>query len=150
MSKKIVCVGVALFMCLGLFSACGKKDSKINFTLALSKMDYGVNVSIEKQVNLLSEWTALGDITNLPELENKYDEQFFGKNALIVFAFKTPTMGGRIDEIKMSKMDNELLMEISGMLGVSDAISRGVVVAEVKKADISGVKSLKIVTDFLN
>jgi len=126
---------------------------EVNFTLALGRVDYGLDPgenNLDVLVDSYAKWLALDAVRALPELAEKYSEQFFMDYALAIFAFRTPTSGGQIEEIKLRKegYGNELLMDVSVELGLMDAESFGIVVVEIKKADILGVTNLRTITNF--
>jgi hypothetical protein len=61
-------------------------------------MDYGVDSQIKELIVSYEKWMVFESIKTLPELDEKYNQQFFIDKVLIVYAFKTPTMGGRIEQ----------------------------------------------------
>lgn len=139
MAKKILILGVALMMCLGLFAGCGE-DKNVEFTVGTA---WGNNVaqSIKMIVRTLDEWND-SDVANKITIDEKYDNTFFVDNALIIVAFATTFGGGEVQEIKVIKRGNRLAIDIKGIAGVQTIMSQIVVALEVKKNDIIEVNNI--------
>ena len=141
--KVIICLGLLLVIGVSVFG-CGSKaidiDSEFNFGAIIE----GLKVHTFKViVNSFEEWMEIFD-ANFTWTAEDYNEQFFDNNSLVVYA-PVYSNGGSVNEIKVSKNQVELLVEINGdspflfdLGGVT-----GIIIT-VKKTDISGVTSLSI------
>lgn len=140
MFKKILLIGVALIMCLGLFTGCGTGED-VEFVVG-----EGWTTSTEKPIAKII--TSLSDIAddNIG-IEEKYDSSFFEKYSLVIVSFRTRSSGATIEEIKATKNGNRLTVAINGTNGVMEMIGQTTVILEVKKADISGVKNVSFTTN---
>lgn len=122
----------------------------IDFDLILGRMDYGVNTNnIETIIRSIAEWSELGEVTDLPELNDEFDEQFFENKALIVFALGRGTTGAQFEKVEVFGQDDELLVKVfDNDSGFMDAESNWIVVIEVQQNLISGVTNLRLETNF--
>lgn len=141
MVKKIICMGVALIMCMSLFCACGKEE-EIDFSVGSA---WGEGQT-EMIVRSLDEWNNFDDSKTIT-IDEKYDNEFFADNALVIVAFRTTSGGCGVEEIKVLKRGNRLTVDINGMDGVMTVIGGIIVVLEVKKDDVVGVKTVRFTTN---
>ena len=91
---------------------------------------------------------SLNDITdgNI-KLDKKYDEVFFEEQSLFFVAFKTRSGGGGIERIEVNRRGNSVMIDIKGNEGMQAAITDHVVVLEVQKNLIVGVKKIYFTTN---
>ena len=91
---------------------------------------------------------SLNDITdgNI-KLDKKYDEVFFEEQSLFFVTFKTRSGGGNIEKIEVNRRGNSVMIDIKGNEGMQAAITDHVVVLEVQKNLIVGVKKIYFTTN---
>ena len=128
------------------------KVENIEFTLVLGRMDYGWATYIETIVGSLSEWLALNTIADLPELQGKFDEQFFENSALIVFALGRMHKGAQFEKAEVFGQNKELLVKVYDDRCASPAeqFSTWIVVIEVQKNLIKDFTELRLETNFVS
>ena len=131
-------------MGLGLFSGCGQ-GTEVNFEIG-SASGHASEQPIKIIVRSLEEWNN-SDAAKTITIDEKYDVAFFTNNALVVVAFRTTSGEGEIQEIKVSKSGNRLIIDIDGTDGLQTMIGVMVVAIEVKKDDIQGINNIKFTTN---
>lgn len=140
MLKKILVIGVALIMCLGLFAGCGTGED-VEFVVG-----EGWATSAEKPIAKII--TSLSDIADENiGIDEKYDNSFFEENSIVFVSFRTRSTGANIEKIKVIKRGKEMVISINGTDGIFEAIGGVTIVLEVKKVDISGVKNVSFTTN---
>lgn len=161
MIKKIICIGVVLVLCLGFFSGC---NSRIRYKVAYDKKNnFGFNEDLElvlREPALIKSLDELKDLcdeynnsaydessehysSELNEIIRGYDEKFFEKRGLIVYAL----WGNDSVKINSVNVDDTQLTVILGTkmrLRTTLPIITWLLIIEVKKADIEGVTTVKI------
>ena len=143
MSKKIVCIGVALLMCLGLFSACGKNDDEIDFAIGYQGVGFGQDR--KSVIKTFEEWDVLRpDHAMITELD-KYNEAFFANKALILYTFGAS--GDYAPEFSVKK-----LVLTNGTLTINltqDEMTSGLayfsitILIEISQKDVSNVANIE-------
>jgi len=91
-------------------------------------------------------WTGTGgpyNVDYLAEITEKYDEDFFIENALVLYLFVAGNSGGKIDITRMQRQDNELTIITDFHMGALTAISYWTVVIEVAQTDVYGITVLE-------
>ena len=91
-------------------------------------------------------WTGTGELNNvyyLAEITEKYDDDFFAENALVLYLFGAVNSGGTIDIIRIQRHGNELTIITDFHMGMLTAISYWTVVIEVAQADVYGITALE-------
>lgn len=165
MSKKILILGVAIIMCLGLFAGC---SSGIKFSVTYDKVggfgskkvDGGMTMSVLEIVNSLQELKDLCDEWENPafqesneyynnELSQKirsYNEAYFSEKILIVYSFdRGHSKETRIDSITVDGLQlvvNTRLVTKKGTF--SDEAFNWLILIEVNKAEITGVATIQV------
>ena len=121
--------------------------NEVDFVIGYENMNtsFSKNSFLEQIVNSLEEWILIYNQNCPNELIEKYNEHFFADNSLIVYAFMKGTSGNQIEITKISKNGNELSVEADVRLGIMDAVSQGIIIIEVAKADIAGVNTVHII-----
>ncbi|MDR0455173.1 MAG: hypothetical protein LBH20_00630 [Treponema sp.] len=91
-------------------------------------------------------WTDMGGPYNvyyLMENTEKYDEDFFAENALVLYLFESSYSGGRIDITQLQRQDDGLTIITDFHGGSLPAVSYWTVVIEAAQTDVYGITSLK-------
>ena len=92
-------------------------------------------------------WTNDGGPYNvyyLKDLTEKYNEDFFNKNALILYLFGDGNTGGKFDITKIERNENILTIFSDFHSGDMTAISYWTVVIKVSKTDVNEITTLEI------
>ena len=152
MNKKNIGTIKGLFLCiiLAFFSVgtlMGCRGSRVDFTIALQDWgDGGIGGRRNLIVTCSNDWKELNFTSpnisqslaeKLEELNQRYNEQFFNDNALIVFTFGFPTSGIRFNEVRLNRSDDELKLEVIVEVGFADVTSFGIVILEISNENIS-------------
>lgn len=128
-----------------MFIACGSKKTEIDFTVGYHGAGFGQDMKCV--VNAFHEWDVLKpDHAMITELD-KYNEQFFVDNSLIVYEFTLSYGGGQTEVTKVSRKGKELVVDVVHGVGALAVMKQSVVIIEVSKTDISGTNSLRVATN---
>ncbi|MCL2521419.1 MAG: hypothetical protein FWE36_01005 [Erysipelotrichales bacterium] len=152
MNKKNIGTIRGLFLCIILMvfsvgTLIGCRGSRVDFTIALQ--DWG-NGGIGGRKNLIvtcsNDWKELNFYSpiiskslaeKLEELNQRYGEQFFINNAVVVFTFGFSTSGIRYNEIRLNRSGDELKLEVIVEVGFAETPSFGIVILEISNENIS-------------
>ncbi|MCL2522050.1 MAG: hypothetical protein FWE36_04230 [Erysipelotrichales bacterium] len=152
MNKKCMGAIKGLFLCITLMvfsmgTLMGCRGSRVDFTIALQDWgDGGIGGRRNLIVTCSNDWKELNFslpirskslAEKLEELNQRYDEQFFINNAVVVFTFEFPTSGIGFNEIRLNRNGNEILLEVTLTVGVADAPSFGIIILEISSENIS-------------
>jgi len=138
-----------------------EKSSSIPFKVGVTNNSYGSRnghelltvVRSRKELDTAASTrfyqygTGKGELLNayyLAELTEKYNEDFFEENALVLFLFISGSGGGSIEIYGMQKQDNELTIMTDYHPGMLAVISYWTVVIETAQADVSDINSIEI------
>ena len=112
------------------------------FTIVRSKED--LNRAAETRYHQI--WTITGGpytVYYLGEIAEKYDEDFFTENTLVLYLFGAVNFGGKTAITQMQRQGSELTIITDFHKGALNAASFWTVVIEVTPADVDGVTTLK-------
>ena len=82
--------------------------------------------------------------TALSAMKEKYTEEYFEQNALIVVKFFSPTWGGAFKNVFLTRKGNKLFLNYEYAYGDSDAICYPALVLEVSKTDLQDADILRV------
>lgn len=123
--------------------------SEISIDYTIGLVDEGSSLGeqdLERIVSTFNEWESISDCReDLSHLNDKYIEDFFDDNSLVVYAFTKGSNISQIEITKFSKKGDELLLEMDIALGIREEMSKGIVILEVEKEDIENVSDLIII-----
>jgi hypothetical protein len=170
---KKICIGIFCITFAFLFAACGAAGKEIGFTVGFESMGYqstGFGLAVEDYndwgmglgcVDTFEEWKSVRDKIDeyhkeypwerLPDADEKYNEEYFAENAVIIF--DCVRTGGSHPEIEIkgvSRKGNKLSVTfidnnpVSGGV-VTAVMSYGTIIIEVKKADIKDINSFELI-----
>jgi hypothetical protein len=128
-------------------AACGTKTKEISFIVGYENMNFDFNQNVKSIVNTFDEWDVLKPDHAMVAEFDKYNEQFFADNSIIVLTF---IKGNAIDSIQITSIqlkNKQLVVTADVTLTSSEVMSKGLVLAEIKKIDITGANSIKIVSN---
>jgi hypothetical protein len=152
MKSKIFVTFLFIIALMGvIMSGCsddnGAKSQEIYFTIVYENMNTGLAQNRESLVNTFAEWEIIrGDGDTFTELDAKINEYFFVANSLIVYAFTRNWVGLKAEVTEISRIWNELVVNVTHIDGDMAIPAHGVIIIEVAKEDITNVSSLRIVS----
>ena len=126
----------------------GNNSKEINFTVGFEHMyiGSGENHDLEAIVRTLAEWNTLVSARSyLSEMNEKYNAEFFIENSLIVFAFTSGYSPADVEVDNLARDGNGLILEATNSPGDIAVVSKGIIVLEVKRSDIQGANTLRVV-----
>ena len=140
----MITLGIIMFCLLAACETTANK-TKIDFKVGFKMVEgIGSESKSESIIISLDEWNEFSTTREyLSELN--YDAHYFIDNSLIVYIFTKGTGNNQMDITRISKKNNELVIDIDVTLGTLDMITYGIFIIEIKKADITNVNSLRIV-----
>lgn len=151
-TKKLMGIAIVVLLLFSVVSlaACTDEEEnmEINFSIGYTNLNVGdlSEHDLSSVVKTFDEWENIrSKRTYLSELDSKYTEQFFSSNSLIVYAFQKGWGINQLEIVGINKNGKELFIDIEINLGIMEVISGGIVIIEVKKADIAGANSLQII-----
>lgn len=144
MIKKLLSLVIIATISLLLLNGCTKE---INYSIGFVDSSTGHKEhGLESFIKTFDEWSSIRNERHyLVELDDKYDQQFFKNNSLIIYAFSRATDGGTTQIVKISKKRNQLTVDVDFTSGYMDVVSYGIIIIEVSKADVSNATKVKIV-----
>jgi len=153
MKNRMLSATRGLFLCIILmvFSAgtlIGCSNSRVEFKVALqySGSPGGVGISEGRKLIIAcmydwNDFTSPSVSASLTEkfenLNQRYDEQFFIDNALVVFTLGFAAGAINFKEIRLNRSGDELKLEVIVGVGFADAPSFGIVILEISNENIS-------------
>jgi hypothetical protein len=153
-NKKIISNGALMLVVLmgGIMSGCsngyGAESQEIDFAIVYENMNTGLAQNHENLVNTFAEWEIIRGVSDVfVELDAKINERFFAANSLVVYAFTRNWFGLKTEVTEVSRMGNELVVNITHIDGDMAILTHGIVIIEVAKEDITNVSSLRIVSN---
>lgn len=151
MAKKIL-LGVICIMIAFSFVGCGGNNQQgleINFKVGYKNT---VSIDIDQDYELIELCNAYDEWINMRESKsyllevNEYDMQYFENSLLIICAFCNPTSFDDIEVESVKISEQKILVTMKLLYGtmINDAISHGIFIIEVKKADIQDISSVTL------
>ena len=138
--KNILVMVVSAILSLMIFTGC-EKSLMIDFQIG----NAWPNHYDKEIVTIINSLNDISD-SNI-KLDKKYDEVFFEEQSLFFVTFKTRSGGGNIEKIEVNRRGNSVMRDIKGNEGMQAAITDHVVVLEVQKNLIVGVKKIYFTTN---
>jgi hypothetical protein len=146
----------AVVMILSVFMVGCGTGKKIDFTIGYNYKNLGRGndgfaacvfaEELKSIAKTYDEWLSLRNPDATTELDEKYNEQFFNDNALIIYAFTRNTGGGQTEITKVSKTGDKITVYATHKSGDLTVMTESLVIIEVKKADIVGINKLRVVS----
>jgi len=130
------------FAVSGISNTMGSTENHELFTIVYSKEELDKAAS----QRYFQYWTDKGGPYNvyyLKGLTDKYNDDFFTENALVLYLFGAGNSGGKLSINQLTRNKDELTIVTNFHEGDLTAISYWTVVLDVTKADIDGITGLK-------
>lgn len=124
----------------------GSREDHELLTIARSKDELNEAAS----TRYYQYWTDNGGPYNvyyLAELTEKYDEEFFAENALVLYLFDAANAGGTVAINELQKQGTKLIISTDFHMGMWEALSYWTVVIEVAQTDVFDVTKIDIINE---
>lgn len=139
---------ITLLLLITVMGCAKEINMEINYSIGFSDLSAGYpgEHDLECLVETFNDWSSLrNEREYLSSLDEKYNQEYFENVSLIVYAFTRSNGGGSTEITKVNKYGSQLQVYVEIVSGYIDVVSKGIIVIEVNKHDLSNINDLLIV-----
>jgi len=134
------------FKISAIVNSMGSRKSHNLFTIVRSKEELNQAAS-ERFFQIWTDTGGLYNVYYLADLTEKYDDEYFTDNALILYLFEAAYTGGRFEINKIQREGSKLTAITDFHMGMAAAISYWTIVLEAAQSAVYGVTALENVNE---